>query len=297
MKAQLDILSAGRIYADLILAGLDADPAPGREVYAKQFVLVPGGGAFITGAYAAALGSRTGLYGLLPAPPFDTCIREGIAAAGLVAHVAPAPAGSDPQLTVAITGTHDRSFITRRPGRALPDGPLPAASHLHVGELATALEQPDLIAQARQAGMSVSLDCGWDAAALADPRVPRIVAEVDLFLPNAEEAAQLAMHGHRLSPRHALVVKRAAEGATAQVDNQDYSVTAPQVSVVDATGAGDAFNAGFVTAWLSGANTQDCLAAGVACGAKAVTRIGGATDLGRLDLRAEPPAKTHDKLH
>ncbi len=287
MTAPLEILLAGRIYADLILAQLDAEPAPGREVYAERFALTPGGGAFITGAYLTALGMQAGVYGLLPAAPFDACIRDGIRATGMVDHTAPAVAGSDPQLTVAITGSQDRSFITRRAGPALPEGgELPAARHLHIGELATALEQPGLITQARRAGMSVSLDCGWDAAALADPGVSDIVSGVDLFLPNAEEMAQLAAHGHRLSPRQALVVKRGAEGATAHVGAREYAVAARSVEVVDTTGAGDAFNAGFITGWLSGAEPQQCLAMGAFCGAEAVSRMGGATGLGRLESQS-----------
>ena len=59
-----DILTTGRVYADLIFSGLDAAPAPGREVFADRLALVPGGGPFITASYAAALGLPPALWGV-----------------------------------------------------------------------------------------------------------------------------------------------------------------------------------------------------------------------------------------
>jgi sugar/nucleoside kinase (ribokinase family) len=46
---------------------------------------------------------------------------------------------------------------------------------------------------------------------------------------------------------------------------------------VDTTGAGDAFNSGFIHSWLDGVNIQGCLLRGNECGAKAVSGIGGFT--------------------
>lgn len=279
----MEILSAGRIYADLILAGLDADPAPGREVYAEQLVITPGGGPFITAAYASALGCHAGLFGLLPAPPFESYIRSGMNLAGIGDYTAPTT-GHAPQITVAITGKHDRSFITHRPGLALPDTELPQARHLHIGELATALENPDLIEKARRAAMTVSLDCGWDEAALTSPDAAGIISEVDIFLPNAEEAEALQLNGHALAPRKILVVKQGEDGATAVIDGRKYRADAKPGPVVDTTGAGDAFNAGFIVSWLRGNPVEQCLATGIACGSEAISRIGGASGLKRLRI-------------
>ena len=122
MSDPLDILCAGRIYADLVFTGLDADPAPGREVYADGLRLAPGGGAYITAAYAAALGLRAGLFGRRPAAPFDACVIGGLKAGDMVAKRRAEP--GDPQVTVAISGGGgDRAFVTRRTGPALPDAP------------------------------------------------------------------------------------------------------------------------------------------------------------------------------
>jgi sugar/nucleoside kinase (ribokinase family) len=45
--------------------------------------------------------------------------------------------------------------------------------------------------------------------------------------------------------------------------------------VVDTTGAGDAFAAGFIAAELAGQSLEACLSAGIEAGSKAVQTIGG----------------------
>ncbi len=294
MTAPLDILCAGRVYADLIFTGLDAAPQPGREVYADRLTLTAGGGALITAAYAHALGLRAGVFGHWPATPFDMPVRDALSEAGVTAHLAPAPPGADPQLTCAIARGGDRAFVTRRVGAALPDTDLPPARHLHIGELATALEHPGLIAAARARGMSVSLDCGWDEAALAHPDTAATIAGCDLFLPNALEAERLITQGVDLRPRIALVVKQGAEGASALTSEGRIDAPASRVAVVDSTGAGDAFIAGFVAGWLAGRPLPACLAFGNACGAIAVGRVGGVgglPDLRPLLRRQAEPAR------
>jgi sugar/nucleoside kinase (ribokinase family) len=53
------------------------------------------------------------------------------------------------------------------------------------------------------------------------------------------------------------------------------SVGAPQVDAVDATGAGDSFDAGFLAAWLAGEGLERALALGCACGALSTRALGG----------------------
>lgn len=273
-----EILCAGRVYCDLVFADLPRMPSLGTEVFAGDLSLHAGGGPLITAAALRVLGRPAGLLATLPAAPFDAPVREAAAAFGIgMARTGPAAPGTAPQITVAMAAGADRAFLSRAAGAALSEPEdLRGVRHLHVGELRSLAEHPLLLDLARAAGASVSLDCGWDDA--LDAGAAALVAAVDLFLPNEEEAARIAALGGAM-PEHT-VVKMGAAGAR----RGDLVVPAAPVRAVDTTGAGDAFDAGYLDAWLSGASVAACLSAGNRCGAAAVARPGG-TD-GLRDLPA-----------
>lgn len=270
-----DIICAGRIYCDLVFTGLDGVPRAGAEVFADGISIHAGGGAFISAATFAALGRSSTLWGIAPADPFGSVVLSEVEAAGVMtAHCERASAGSEPQLTVAMVADGDRAFLTRAPGRALPDVRLPkGARHLHIGELRTLQEHPEVIGAARSCGMSISLDCAWDETRTAD--VAALIAAVDVFLPNEAEAAQLQSLGIDAQAAPLTIVKRGARGSSALSGNAQIDVEAPKVTVRDTIGAGDAFNAGFLHRWLAGSELAECLAFGNACGAATVGGSGG----------------------
>ena len=73
-----------------------------------------------------------------------------------------------------------------------------------------------------------------------------------------------------------VVIKRGAEGAVlGGGDGVRVTLPAPVVDVVDSTGAGDAFAAGFIAALLAGEPEAHALAQGIAAGARAVQQLGG----------------------
>ncbi|WP_048646372.1 carbohydrate kinase family protein [Nitratireductor soli] len=279
------VLSVGRLYCDLIFTGLPKMPTLGEEVFAGGLSIKPGGGAFITAAYLAALGRPVTLASALPSGPFAAALKSELEASGVdLSASEPSPDGADPQITVAMAAGAERAFLTRRSGPAVPasfaavlaDG---GFAHLHIGELATLVEAPSLVPLARSAGLTISLDCSWDDAVLARDDLAALIASVDVFLPNETEADRLGIAERAPPPAPLTVVKRGAQGSVALNAEGAVFVKARPVEVIDSTGAGDAFNAGFVDAWLSGQPVERCLRAGNRCGAEAVTRIGGATDL------------------
>ena len=127
-----------------------------------------------------------------------------------------------------------------------------------------------------------------DARALADPRAAGLIAAVDLFLPNRAEMQALTENAIAVAPRVAVIVKCGAEGAEAMpAGGAALSCPASPADPLDTTGAGDAFNAGFLVAWRAGRDLADCLTLANRCGALAVARLGGAGQLSDLrDLAA-----------
>ena len=285
------VLCAGRLYCDLVFSGVPYLPEMGKEVFSENLSLHAGGGAFITAATLQSLGHPAALLATLPAAPFAEIALADIRATGIDARLcAKASGGASPQLTVAITGREDRAFLTHKTGVAMPETDLTKGSwsHLHIGELRSLVEHPHLVPQARAAGMTISLDCGWDDALLArGDEMEEIISQVDVFLPNQMEFDQLRASGMTAGTAETMVVKQGHIGARALQDGTWTDSEAHKVDVLDATGAGDTFNGGFLAAWLADASLRDCLAEGNRCGAVAVQKAGG---IGGLQLLQNQPA-------
>lgn len=286
------VLSIGRIYCDLNFSGFENMPELGQEVYADHLSLHAGGGAFITASYLAAMGCASHALSVLPSAPFTVIVENEARDNAVSINYCSVDTKAAPQVTVALSMSGDRAFLTCRPGGALPadyeqtiDSLVATAglSHLHIAELATLLEYPDLVERARALQLTVSLDCGWDEASFQHPGIASLIASVDLFLPNEMEMIKLRECG--IDEYHAplTVVKQGGKGATAYSSASNTTAVGRSLTVVDTIGAGDAFNAGYILAWLCGLSELQCLERGNACGAVAVTRRGGATQLPNLN--------------
>ncbi|MCV9910314.1 sugar kinase [Brucella sp. HL-2] len=285
------VLSIGRIYCDLIFTGLDALPQPGREVFAGDMKIVAGGGAFISAAHFAHVGRSVALVARLGTDSLSKGISKDLAIDGLDLRFLETSTEAGPQVTVASVIGNDRAFLSRRAGSARPSTLDDAltwnnAKHLHIAEYATLHEIPDLITKAKAAGLTVSLDPSWDETLIYSQDFLKSCEGVDIFLPNSEEAE--AITGDRdprkaigvLSKRFPIVALKAGEeGAWLSTGSMEMHIPADKVDVIDTTGAGDAFNAGFIDSWIDGCSPADCLAAGVKSGSLAVQAAGGASIL------------------
>jgi sugar/nucleoside kinase (ribokinase family) len=182
---------------------------------------------------------------------------------------------------VALLADGDRTLLSDRGAAAalvpadLP--PFTGVRHVHVSGyvLLDPSSRPAgraAIAQARAAGATVSVDP--QVAPALDPTFLALVAGIDLLLPNAAELAALGGRDAVLDAVGAVAWTDGAAGASWADVRGTWSVPAPPVDAVDATGAGDAFDAGVLAAWLSGADAEAALRAGCAAGARAVGRSG-----------------------
>ncbi|AJY48325.1 carbohydrate kinase family protein [Martelella endophytica] len=282
------VLCVGRIYCDLIFTGLDRMPVLGREVFADALTIAAGGGAFISAAHFVDVGRPAALVGRLGHDALSVAIEGQLAESGIDLSFLERAEDAGPQLTVASVIGSERAFLTRRAGPAEPATLEAALSwsharHLHIAEYATLAEMPDLVSRAKAAGLSVSLDPSWDDALIGDPALVANSRGIDLFLPNLEEAREITGESDPAAMLAALgahfpnvVIKAGGEGAFALCGGERLRQEAEPVPVVDTTGAGDAFNAGFVDGWLEGADPAASLAAAIRAGSRAVQTAGGA---------------------
>jgi sugar/nucleoside kinase (ribokinase family) len=140
----------------------------------------------------------------------------------------------------------------------------------------------DLFRQAKEAGLTTSLDTNDDPENKWDRDLLEVLKHVDIFLPNDREAKKIA-HTEDLSQAinllaglaKVVVVKRGSAAAICRSGQQQYSLMPPSVKPVDDVGAGDSFDAGFIHKFTAGASLEDCLAFANLAGAYSTTKEGG----------------------
>lgn len=246
----------------------------------------PGGAGANTAAWLAHLGADAVLVARVGDDAAGRAAADRLGEAGVRLALTVDP--HEPTCTVVVLLERgDRTMLSDRGAAArLVPADLPAfdgADHVHVSGyllLDTASRPAGLaaLAAARAAGLTTSVDP--QVAPAIGPEFAGWVRGVDLLLPNAEELAALGGEAALRDVVGAVAVTDGPRGARWIDGTGQWAAPAPDVTVVDPTGAGDAFDAGLLVAWLSGASPQEALRAGCAAGASAVTRIG-----------ARPPAE------
>lgn len=289
------LICAGEAFEDLIFSGLERLPRPGEELRTTTFASTIGGGAVITAVAAARLGLRTGVLSGLSEAAVTRLRREGVGTGNL------RRAGEPHAISAALSTRRDRSFVTYEgvnaslPPRLARALTRTSASHVHL-----AFDPRDCrawqrrVETLRRRGLTTSWDFGWNDRLARDPHLPALIDALDLVFVNAQEAALYAgARGLRAARafwegRSTIVVlKLGAKGSRMLGHEGQWRAPAPRVRAVDTTGAGDAFNGGFLWAWLHGAPPEACLRAGNAVGAASTRRAGG---LDALPHAAELPA-------
>jgi ribokinase len=285
------VVVVGDLFVDLLFAALDAEPEPGKEVYAGRFAIEPGGHG-ITAVTFARLGRPVSLASVLGTEPLaDAIVRrlegEGVDTSCLVRSPDTTP------ITAAIAYRGDRSFVTHSgradaaaleaaTARALAVG----ASHLHLSAGHPHVDR--LLDAAGEAGLSVSLSVGWHPSLLASPELPRRMARAAIVAMNEREA--LAASGESaleaaiesLATRCPwLLVTLGAAGSLLASGGRRWRAQAAPAVAVDTTGAGDVFLACLLDAAMAGLDEDAALRRASYVAARAVEHLGGATGVPR----------------
>jgi sugar/nucleoside kinase (ribokinase family) len=164
---------------------------------------------------------------------------------------------------------------------------LSKAGHMHLSSVflqpALKKEIVSIFKMAKNLGLTTSLDVQWDPAEKWDLNMKELLPLVDVFLPNETELRALTGEQdmdkaiESVKPLiNTMAIKMGNKGSRGVTKETDITIK-PFLNkkVVDAIGAGDSFNAGFITGFLAGKPLPGCLEYGNLTGAVSTTAAGG----------------------
>jgi sugar/nucleoside kinase (ribokinase family) len=293
----LDLLVIGDCNPDVLVLGDDVTPEFGQhEKLVRSISLVVGGSAAITAVAAARLGLCVALAAAIGADPAGEFMLGQLTSAG-VDTSGVTVSGLATGMTVALAHAGDRAILTAIGAMTAltaedvrPDL-LAAARHVHVSSYFLLEESlgpglAGLLATARTSGSTTSLDTNWDPAGRwGSAQLRGALPHIDILLPNEEEALRLS--GERTldaavtaltSAGPAVVAKLGVRGAMYAADGRVGCISPPPLpdgGFVDATGAGDCFNAGLIAGLLRGLDLTAAARLGCAVGSASTRAAGG----------------------
>jgi sugar/nucleoside kinase (ribokinase family) len=292
---KFDVLVIGELNVDLILNRIESFPEMGKEKLAQQMDLTLGSSSAIFASNLSSLGARVAFLGKLGEDVFGDLVIRSLKSkkvyTGFVVRSSDIKTGA----TIVLNYSEDRAMITH-PGamehltlQDIDDQCLQQTRHLHIssyflqpgikGDIVT------IFKRAKDLGLTTSFDPQWDPHEVWDLDLKKVLPLVDVLLPNEQEICHLtgkadlqsALAAVNFSPNK-VILKMGNKGSLAfsqgrQILQQPFL----NQQVVDAIGAGDSFNAGFIFKFIQNRPVEECLLFGNLMGAINTTSAGGTT--------------------
>lgn len=297
-----EVVCLGILVADVVAKPVKQWPEEGKLVLVDQMELHTGGCAVNTGIALARLGVTASVMGKVGKDAFGDFIisvlqREGIGTDGVRRQD-----GVNTSATmVCVAPGGERSFIHYLGANAeLTDADVDydiirGARVLHIG---SALLVPKLdgeplarvLRRAREMGVTTCVDTAWDSRGRWMEAVGPALPYTDICVPSLEEARMIT--GEREPEDIARVllsagvktvgIKMGEQGCYVRSGSEEYRVPPFAVDAVDATGAGDAWVAGFLCGVVHGLSLLETARLANAVGALSVTAMGASNGIRSL---------------
>jgi sugar/nucleoside kinase (ribokinase family) len=288
-----DVIVVGELNVDLILDQIESFPETGKEKLAGGMSLTLGSSSAIFASNLSSLGSKVSFVARVGDDIFgrfciDRLNEKGVDT-GMLIRCGELATGA----TVVLNFGEDRAMVTHQGAMRhlcledISSEMLATAKHLHFSSY---FLQPgfrgqlgSLFKMAKKAGLTTSLDMQWDPAEQWDLDFMKVLPWVDIFFPNEQELLNLT--GRRTVDDSLkelrkygklILVKQGSQGSLLSYENKTVRRTAfRNGQFVDAIGAGDSFNAGYIYKFLRGSSPEDCQVFGNLIGAISTTKAGG----------------------
>jgi len=292
---KFDVLVVGELNVDLILNKIGSFPEIGKEKLADEMSLTLGSSSAIFASNLSSLGMKVSFLGKTGNDNFGRLCKDQLSEKGVDTSMLIQSDGLKTGATIIFNFGEERAMVTYQGAmkylgiQDITNEMLTTAAHLHFSSY---FLQPKfkhnldrLFKMAKEAGLTTSLDIQWDPAEKWDFDYKKTLPYVDIFFPNESELLKLTAknsvdaalktigsHGNYI------LIKKGKHGSLLSYD--DKIINAPPFlndTVVDAIGAGDSFNAGFIFKFIQGFPPEDCQTFGNLIGAISTTGSGGTT--------------------
>ena len=292
VSKRFDITIAGETNLDMILYGLPEQMPVDRELLGSSFQITLGGSSSILAHNLAVLGTRVGFVSKLGRDEMGQIALSRLEESGsdLSQIVFDESVGTG--VTVLLPHGERRHILTHLGAISalrrtdLDMSYLTSARHFHLSSmfLQKGLEAdlPQLFDELKQAGMTLSLDTNDDPSDAWEGPLQDLLDKIDVLLPNEDEIKRIARRAtveealDVLSARVPVIaVKCGVRGAVVQQGKRRDWVAPIRVEPVDTIGAGDSFNAGFLSSYLKGEGPVRAAAMGNIAGAFSTLKAGG----------------------
>lgn len=290
---KFDVLVVGELNVDLILNKIQLFPEIGKEVLAEDMNLTLGSSSAIFASNLSSLGSKVAFLGKIGKDNFGEVVLQNLQGRQVDTSLIMQNETLATGATIVLNFNEDRAMVTY-PGamehlslQDIDTQQFALAKHLHFSSyfLQPGLRHDlgKLFQQAQQAGLTTSFDTQWDPEETWKIDIPAILPYVDVFLPNETELLQLTGKDSLQEAidsikdfSNIIVVKRGNKGSVVwhkgALLHQEPFLNS---YVVDAIGAGDSFNAGFIHKFIQQAPIEVCQEFGNLTGAISTTAPGG----------------------
>ena len=295
MNKVFDVIVVGELNVDLILNQIESFPETGKEKLAEKMILTLGSSSAIFASNLSSLGMKVSFIAKIGNDVFGHFCKEQLAAKGVDTSMLMFSDNLKTGATIVLNFGEDRAMITHQGAMKylgmsdITKEKLRMAKHLHFSSY---FLQPgfkndldNLFRMAKETGLTTSLDVQWDPAEQWDFDFKKILPYVDIFLPNETELLNLtgkdlidtalkAIEGYGKF----ILIKKGKQGSLLSYNNKIVDGKSfLNEKVVDAIGAGDSFNAGFIFKFIQGFPPEECQTFANLIGAISTTKSGGTT--------------------
>lgn len=300
----MDVLSLGIYVVDVLGRPIDRFPDKGELALFDELEIHAGGCANNTAIALARLGVSAGAMGKVGTDAFGDLILQRLTDAGVDTAGMRQEAESRTSFTfVAVASDGERTFyhyIGANGELCEADLAWEFIRNTKILHIAGALVMPrfdgepmaNVLRKAKAFGITTSLDTAYDATGKWMATLAPCLPYVDIFMPSLVEAQHLTglsdcqeivQFLREIYGTETIAIKMGEQGSYAATPDEEHFVPAYAVDVVDATGAGDAYAAGFLAGTLMGWDLKARAELASATGAACVTALGTTAGIRSLE--------------